>query len=540
MRKIKVRDIAKHEIKTLNKAVVGTEKLKENLVKIKDKADNSYTSNDNIYDYGTDKISGTTSTVVNKGINYINHNGHKSVIQTKDNLQKAKIKIKKYKSRQQTKKQAKVGKKTVKTSKKVMKDTTKVAKESIKASEKAMKLAKDMAKVTAKGIKVTVKATISSIKAIIAGTKALVSAIVAGGWIAVVIIVVICLIGLLCSSIYGIFLSSEKMSPTAITMNEVVAECNREFSNRLQTIQDQNPHDSYVLDGNMASWKDIISIYAVMQSKGNNEQEVITITEPRKAIIKKIFWDMNSLSSEVRSEVVIERGVNINGTPKEVQKQVLHIIINSKTAAQMQVEYHFNSAQSMQMEELFKDEYAVLWNNVIYGSQDSGEYVNWRQRGASWSNIKIGNTNNTIGDIGCLVTSIAILIKKSGISTPIKNFNPGTFVMELNKNGGFDGYGNLQYGSITRVVSNFKYVGKVKLKGKTREEKLSLITQYYNNGYYITAEVLGATETNQHWVAITGVNGNNIIMVDPGTDQTDMWSAYEFGKTSQFNYFKVN
>ena len=39
---------------------------------------------------------------------------------------------------------------------------------------------------------------------------------------------------------------------------------------------------------------------------------------------------------------------------------------------------------------------------------------------------------------------------------------------------------------------------------------------------------------------VATVNGNNITMVDPGSNQTDLWSAYEFGKTSQFNYFKTN
>ena len=181
-----------------------------------------------------------------------------------------------------------------------------------------------------------------------------------------------------------------------------------------------------------------------------------------------------------------------------------------------------------------------MWNGVIYGATDSGEYVNWRQAGQSWSNIKIGNTNSTIGNIGCLITSIAILIEKSGIPTPnIEPFNPGTFVETLNKNGGFDERGNLCYGPISKVVPNFKYVGNVNLRGKSRSEKLALITQYVNAGYFVTEEVKGATPGNHHWVAVTEVNGNNVSMVDPASNQTDMWNAYEWSKSSQFNYFKA-
>ena len=244
--------------------------------------------------------------------------------------------------------------------------------------------------------------------------------------------------------------------------------------------------------------------------------------------------------SEVKDEMVTEQGTNTDEMPKQVQKKVLHIKINTKTLEQIKNDYHFSSAQNKQLAELTDNKYASLWNGVIYGATDSGEYVNWRQAGQSWSNIKIDNTNSTIGNIGCLVTSIAILIEKSGVPTPnIEPFNPGTFVEKLNKNGGFDERGNLYYGPISKVVPNFKYVGNVNLRGKSRNEKLALITQYVNAGYFVTEEVKGATPGNQHWVAVTGVNGNNIIMVDPASNQTDMWSAYEWSKSSQFNYFKA-
>ena len=60
------------------------------------------------------------------------------------------------------------------------------------------------------------------------------------------------------------FLSSEKTSTNSLTMKEVVVECNQEFANKLQAIQDSNPHDDYVLDGSMASWKDILLVYTII------------------------------------------------------------------------------------------------------------------------------------------------------------------------------------------------------------------------------------------------------------------------------------
>lgn len=543
MADIKVKEVGKKTIKTLDKGVIATERLKDTIVHTKEKAESTQSNDSNIIEDGSNKITFVANRTVDETVYHFNKYGKKAVVDTKDNVIKTKVKIKNIKDKllaQKNKKVATKGTKTaIKTGKSVAKKTEKVAKESVKASQRALKLARETAKQTARATKAVVKATISAIKGIIAATKALISLLLAGGWVAMVVIVIICLIGLLVGSIFGIFFSSEKTRPNAITMKDVIAECNQEFSDKLQTIQDQNPHDDYVLDGNMATWKDVLIIYTVKQANGFDGGEVITMDDNKKALVKQIFWEMNSLSSEVKTEKVTEQGVNTDEMPKEVEKRVLHIKITSKNAEQMKNDYHFNSAQIRQYNELSSSEYNSLWGGVIYGLNNTGDFINWRQAGQSWSNIRIGNTNSTIGNIGCLVTSIAILIEKSGANTTIVPFNPGTFVEALNSNGGFDEKGNLYYAPINKVVPNFRYVGNVNLRGKTRAEKLELIKQYLNLGFHITIEVKGATPGNQHWVAILGVDGNNVNIVDPASDKTDLWSAYEWSKSSQFNYFKA-
>lgn len=544
MADIKVKEVGKKTIKTLDKGVIATERLKDTIVHTKEKAENTQSNDSNIVEDGSNKITFVANRTVDETVYHFNKYGKKAVVDTKDNVIKTKVKIKNIKDKllaQKNKKVATKGAKTtIKTGKSVAKKTEKVAKESVKASQRALKLARETAKQTARATKVVVKATISAIKGIIAATKALISLLIAGGWVAMVVIVIICLIGLLVGSIFGIFFSSEKTSPNAITMKDVIAECNQEFSDKLQTIQDQNQHDDYVLDGNMATWKDVLIIYTVKQANGFDGGEVITMDDNKKALVKQIFWEMNSLSSEVKTEKVIEQGINTDEMPKEVEKLVLHITITSKNAEQMKNEYHFSSAQIRQYNELSSSEYNSLWGGVLYGLNNTGDFINWRQAGQEWSNIRIGNTNSTIGNIGCLVTSIAILIEKSGANTTIVPFNPGTFVEALNNNGGFDEKGNLYYAPINKVAPNFRYVGNVNLRGKTRAEKLESIKQYLNLGFHLTIEVKGATPGNQHWVAILGVDGNNVNIVDPASDKTDLWSAYEWSKSSQFNYFKAD
>ena len=107
----------------------------------------------------------------------------------------------------------------------------------------------------------------------------------------------------------------------------------------------------------------------------------------------------------------------------------------------------------------------------------------------------------------------------------------------MNNNYGFDQYGNLQYTPISNLIPDFQYRGKIILNGKSKEEKLNEIRKYYEAGYYLVVEVLGATDEAQHWVAIDKVTNDTIFMFDPGSNAS-MWNEYNWNNTKQFIYFK--
>lgn len=181
---------------------------------------------------------------------------------------------------------------------------------------------------------------------------------------------------------------------------------------------------------------------------------------------------------------------------------------------------------------------ASCTNGALSNCGVIGDYANWKQAGQSWSNVKMGNSGRTIGQIGCLVTSISMLIAKSGVQTNISNFNPGTFVQFLNNNGGFDSYGNLSYAPISKAAPAFKWTNQIDLRGMSKEQKLNTIKNYQSQGYYMTAEV---STNGQHWVAIDSVNGNTIRIMDPATNITDLWGSgkYTPSSTKTLNLFKV-
>ena len=556
MSDIKTKDIKPKSVKVLDKAAAWTERVKDPIVYTNEKSKDAVSGDGNIVDYGSDKIKYVSNRAKDESLYAVK----KSVTKTKD------VAIKAYQKQKFSKsfKGDNAGN-SIKTSKNVAKKAEQATKETAKLSKKMLEQGKQLAikgsKTAIRGTKAAINGTISAIKGIIAACKSLVAMLAAGGSIAMIAIVIICLIGLLVTSIFGIFFSSD--SSNQIKMSDCIVELNSKMDAKIADIERREIHDEVIIESNQASWKDILSVYAVRVSNGNTE-EVMTITPEKKRILEDVYWDMNTITYETKVEKYISKTIDtrthveLKGnsnyqrptssdiktynveTESEVEKRVLHIYINAVPTDLLKTKYNFNVMQLKQYDELSSEKYTTMWSSAIYGVYgSSGEVSTWKQKGREWSNIKLGNTNKTIGDVGCLVTSVSILIKKSGVPTKdIYPFNPGTFVTALNNIYGFDG-ANLQYGPISKVVPGFVYQDRINLRDKTKSEKLSLIRKYYESGYYLAIEVAGATETEQHWVALDNVVGDKILMLDPGSDATDMWKQYNWNKTTQFVYFKA-
>ena len=280
---------------------------------------------------------------------------------------------------------------TVKTASKSIKTAEKTAKASIKTTQQAAKAAQRTAQATARAAraaahaaraaaraavaaaKVAAKATIAAVKAIIAATKALIAAIAAGGWIAVLVIVIICLIGLLIGSCFGIFFSGED-SGSGYTMQNVVQEINDDYQQQIDTTKANLSHDVLEMSGSRAVWPEVLAVYAVKTTTDpDNPQEVATIDDSKKAILTDIFWEMNQISSrtETRTETVITETDDGNGNIVETETTVtqtyLYITVSHKTAEEMAAQYGFDEEQKEQLAELLDEENRSLWSAVLYG-----------------------------------------------------------------------------------------------------------------------------------------------------------------------------
>ena len=275
----------------------------------------------------------------------------------------------------------KTSKAAIKTAEATAKATQKAAEATAKAAQKAAEIARQTAILAYKAAVAAAKAIAAAIKAIAAAIKELIAAIAAGGWVAVVVIVVICLIGLIVGSCFGIFFSSEDKNDGSQTMREVVVEINQDYQNQLDTIKANNPYDDLEMSGSRAVWPEVLSVYAVKTTTDpDNPQEVASITEEKKQLLTDIFWEMNDISyrTETDTETEIIESDDGNGNileeTVEVTKTTLYITVSHKTAEQMSDQYRFNDDQDSQLEELLNVDNS-MWLAVLYGIYGSDDMI---------------------------------------------------------------------------------------------------------------------------------------------------------------------
>ena len=205
-----------------------------------------------------------------------------------------------------------------------------------------------------------------ALRSIIAAAQSLLAAIAAGGSTVVAMVLVICLIGLLIVSPFGIFFSGED-SVTGYTMPEAVSVLNGEFAARIEQIKAENPYDELDMDNAgsaamISNWRDVLAVYAVRTTTDNaSPDEVATLTEEKMEILREIFWDMNTITYWTKI---------VPGGKDEADTVILHITVTIKTHLQMADEHQFNTEQRRLLEELMQPKYQELFMVLTGSYQD--------------------------------------------------------------------------------------------------------------------------------------------------------------------------
>lgn len=263
---------------------------------------------------------------------------------------------------------------TIKTSQATAKTAQATAKASVKTAKTAAQTAKVTAKAVATTVKAVVKATVIAVKAIIAGTKALVAAIAAGGWVAVIIILVICIVGLVAGSSFGIFFSNDPFDDTAIPVTRAVSDLNTEFYDRIEVLEQQYQPDVVSINGSDGvggvRWDEVLAIFSVKTTTSETDGMYISqIDKAKKDIMRIVMNDMNIITHSVETQdkeitVEDEEGNEVTIT---VTETILNINITHKPYTEIMNAYAFNRSQKEQVELLLSEENRILWAQLLGG-----------------------------------------------------------------------------------------------------------------------------------------------------------------------------
>ena len=277
--------------------------------------------------------------------------------------------------------------KTIKQGGKGIKGAQRTAANTQKAAKAAQQITQRMqaaAKATVRGIRAAVHAVMAALKAAVAAMQSLAAAILAGGWVAVVIILLICLIALVMGSSYGIFFGVESTG-SGTSVSQAVRDLNQEYADHLQQISESVSHDRQEMtsnDGNLSiNWQEVLAVFSAKVSGASDGEQVASLTDAQVDILRDILWEMNDVdySTHTESHEVEVTTTNEDGeeetTTETVSETVLIIEIIHKTASDMAREYRFNSRQNEYLNLMMQPNNQNLWAQLLGGLVAGGGQI---------------------------------------------------------------------------------------------------------------------------------------------------------------------
>lgn len=253
---------------------------------------------------------------------------------------------------------------------KTAKVAQKTAKATLKASQKAVQTAKVAAKATVQGIKVAGKATVTAVKATVAAVKGIVAAIAAGGWIAVLIIVIVVIIGLVVGSVFAIF--TPNTTGDSVTIQEVMNKIECDYYEKKEELIENISFDVLLYEGEISDWKEVLAVSIVKLNFANDSTQEFTVLDDNLIEkIETIFFDMNELTTKIDLIPYTSKRTEVDddGTEIEIEETkymtYLTVISIPKTAIEMAYIYGFSDMQITIIEDLLQENSKIRWKEIL-------------------------------------------------------------------------------------------------------------------------------------------------------------------------------
>lgn len=348
--KIKTRESLR-DIRVFDKTKALSERTRSGFAEISKNTEPSQSSSAN--DYASNIVSEKAERIGKSSTYAADRAGQMSVRETQKNISNLKNRPHKVKK--------------PKTKANVPKRLKSAEKNTVKASERVKQTVKRLSK----GIVKAAKAVVSAVKVMIAATKSIVAAIVAGGWVAVVVILVICLVAAIAGSVYAIFLPPAEDS--GMTLQGTVNMIENEYYETRDQMISEYDYDVIHYSGELAPWKEIIAVYAVkLNLDTENPTELATFNEDKADALRQVFWNMNHIQiytevvEEVRSTTFVDENENISTV--ETVVEIVHLYVNTEITSTVKLceLYGFTELQREMLAELLSDENDRMWGGAQF------------------------------------------------------------------------------------------------------------------------------------------------------------------------------
>ena len=193
----------------------------------------------------------------------------------------------------------------------------------------------------------------NALRAIYAAAKSLIAAAAAGGSVVLALLVLICVVGLLIASPFGILFANEPADSTSVALSTAIAQINVEYAGKLEELQ-AGDYDQIIIDGAPPDWREIVAVFAVKTAGTNDGVDVVTLDADRVARLKEVFWEMTSLSSAVETIDHPDSDPD-DGEDDSWTETILTISVTGKTVDEMREHYAFTDEQNDMLDDLLEN-----------------------------------------------------------------------------------------------------------------------------------------------------------------------------------------
>jgi len=141
--------------------------------------------------------------------------------------------------------------------------------------------------------------------------------------------------------------------------------------------------------------------------------------------------------------------------------------------------------------------------------------VNYSQQDPAWKAVKIGSSSETLGHVGCAVTSVAMLVSGHGYPETPKTLNA-----KLKARGGYVDAAII-WGAVTSLYPQVVYRSLVLCRDT--DAPLSQIDASLAKGQPVLVEVDSSPKAGlqTHWVVLYKKQGDDYLMLDPWPHPTE-------------------